>query len=83
MASGIGKSRVLALFYEDLDSDPQDYLDSICSFIGVRCIALDRSIAAGAESLFGSDRSAHQCDWAAHLHEGVHWVSRHGAQPLV
>ena len=66
--AAFGKSRVLALFYEDLDSDPQDYLDSICSFIGAalhRAGSLDRR--GELESLFGSDRSAHQCDWAAHL----------------
>ena len=57
--AAFGKSRVLALFYEDLDSDPQDYLDSICSFIGVRCIALDRSIAAGSSKAYSAPTAAH------------------------
>ena len=65
--AAFGKSRVLALFYEDLDSDPQDYLDSVCILSELRCIALDRSIAAGSSKAYSAPTAAHTSGLAAHL----------------
>ena len=47
--AAFGKSRVLVLFYEDLSSNPQGYLDAVCDFIGARRIALDRSRVGSAK----------------------------------
>lgn len=77
-----GKSRVLVLFYEDLSSNPQGYLDTVCDFVGARRIALDRSSVGGAKvySAPGAARS----NPIAHLTvETIDWLSRHGARPLI
>ena len=61
-----GKSHVLVLFYEDLSSNPQAYLDSVCDFVGARRIALDRSAGRQCESVFGARRRPLQRHCAAH-----------------
>lgn len=38
-----GQSRVLILFYDDLKSNPQRYLDTACSFIGIPKIDLNQT----------------------------------------
>jgi Sulfotransferase domain len=38
-----GESRVLILFYDDLKSNPQGYLDAACSFIGIPKIDLNQT----------------------------------------
>jgi len=38
-----GEERVLALFYEELNSDPQTYLDTVCDFVGIARVRLDDS----------------------------------------
>jgi hypothetical protein len=38
-----GRDRVLVLFYEELMSDRQRYLDKVCDFVGAARIALERS----------------------------------------
>ena len=38
-----GKHRVLVLFYEDLMSDPQDYLNQVCDYIGTPRFPLENS----------------------------------------
>ncbi len=60
-----GKSRVLVLFYEDLSSNPQGYLDTVCDFVGARRIALDRSECRRRKSLFRSRRRPLQPDCAS------------------
>ncbi len=41
-----GKDHVLALFYDDLEANPQDYLDQVCDFIGIERIAIANSAIA-------------------------------------
>ena len=80
--AAFGKSRVLVLFYEDLDSDPQGYLDSICDFIGARRIALEQSTAASLKT-YAVPTSAHSSAIGRRMYEAVNWASLHGARPLV
>jgi hypothetical protein len=41
-----GADRVLVLFYEDLEANPQSYLDQVCNFIGAPPISVDGSAVA-------------------------------------
>jgi hypothetical protein len=77
-----GKSRVLVLFYEDLSSDPQGYLDTVCDFIGARRIALDRS-AVGSTKVYPAPSATSSSVIAGRVAGVVDWVSRHGARPLI
>lgn len=47
-----GESRVLVLFYEDLKKDPQAYLDSACSFIGIPNIDLKQTAVGSRKANF-------------------------------
>ncbi len=77
-----GKSRVLVLFYEDLCSNPQAYLDTVCDFVGARRIALDRS-AVGSVKVYSAPRIAGSGPVAGRLAGAVDWAARHGARPLI
>jgi hypothetical protein len=77
-----GESKVLALFYEDLTSDPQRYLDTVCDFIGARRIALDRS-KVGSAKVNSVARAARSSPIARRMVEVVDWANRHGARPLI
>ncbi len=77
-----GKSRVLVLFYEDLSSNPQGYLDSVCDFVGARRIDLDRS-RIGSAKVYSAPGAARSNAIARRTVETVDWISRHGARPLI
>ncbi len=77
-----GKSRVLVLFYEDLSSNPQGYLDTVCDFVGARRIALDRS-RVGSTKVESAPAAARYNAIARGIVGAVGWASRHGARPLV
>jgi Sulfotransferase domain len=77
-----GKSRVLVLFYEDLSSNPQGYLDAICDFVGSRPIALDLS-AVGSRKVYSAPSATSSGAIAGRMAGAVEWVSRHGAGPLI
>jgi hypothetical protein len=42
----LGRARVLVCFYDDLEADPQKYLDPICDFIGIGRIPIGKSTLA-------------------------------------
>ncbi|HUO04868.1 MAG TPA: sulfotransferase [Candidatus Binataceae bacterium] len=42
-----GADKVLITFYDDLEADPQDYLDRICGFIGIPHIPIAGAAIAG------------------------------------
>jgi hypothetical protein len=44
--SMFGKENVLVLFYEDMKADPQGYVDSVCTFLGLPRIDLSNSEVA-------------------------------------
>ncbi len=77
-----GKSRVLVMFYEDLCSNPQAYLDTVYDFVGARRIALDRS-AVGSVKVYSAPRIAGSGPVAGRLAGAVDWAARHGARPLI
>jgi hypothetical protein len=77
-----GMSRVLVLFYEDLSSNPQGYLDAVCDFIGARRIALDRS-TVGSAKIYSAPTTADSSAIAGRMAGAVDWASRHGARPLI
>jgi hypothetical protein len=77
-----GESSVLTVFYEDLTSDPQRYLDTICDFIGARRLALDRS-KVGSAKVHSAVRAARLSPIARRTVEVVDWANRHGARPLI
>jgi Sulfotransferase domain len=41
-----GRDNVLVCLYDDLEQDPQGYLDAVCNFIGIPPFALERSVAS-------------------------------------
>ncbi len=77
-----GKSRVLVLFYEDLSSDPQGYLDAVCNFIGAGRVALDRS-GAGSAKVYPAPAAAHSSAIGLRMFKAVGWARRYGARPLI
>ena len=56
--AAFGKSRVLVRFYEDLNSDPQGYLDSVCDFIEAHRVTLDPA-RAGSAKVYSAPAAAH------------------------
>jgi Sulfotransferase domain len=52
-----GQRRVLVLFYEDLNSNPQRYLDTVCEFLGIAPIALNDS-PVGPSKVHDASRAA-------------------------
>jgi hypothetical protein len=70
------------LFYEDLSSNPQGYLDTVCDFVGARRIDLDRSKVGGAK-VYSAPGAARSNPIARSTVEALDWISRHGARPLI
>jgi hypothetical protein len=80
--AAFGKSRVLVRFYEDLSSDPQAYLDSVCDFIGARRVPLD-SVKVGDAKVYSAPVAAHSTAIGWRSFAVLYWLSRHGARPLI
>ena len=80
--SRFGKSRVLVVFYEDLSSNPQGYLDAVCDFIGARHVALDRS-SVGSSKVYSAPAAARSNAIAHRTVEAIDWSYRHGARRLI
>jgi hypothetical protein len=81
--AAFGKSQVLVLLYEDLSSDPQAYLDTVCDFIGARRIALDYSGAGSAKVYSAPMAAANSSAIGRRTVKAVEWARRHGARPLI
>lgn len=77
-----GKSRVLVLFYEDLSSNPQGYLDTVCDFVGARRIDLNRSRVGGAK-VYAAPAAPRSNAIAKRAVATLHWISSRGAKPLI
>jgi sulfotransferase family protein len=80
--AAFGKSQVLVTFYEDLSSNPQGYLDTVCDFIGARRFALDGA-TAGVAKVYSAPKAAHSNAIGRRTFEAVTWASLHGARPLI
>lgn len=77
-----GKPRVLALFYDDLDADPQRYLDSVCDFVGAKSVALNRAVTGGGK-VYSAPSAAHSNPLGLRTLKALSWASQRGARPLI
>jgi hypothetical protein len=77
-----GKSQVLVLFYEDLSSNPQGYLDTVCDFVGAPRIALDGT-RVGRAKVYSASSAARFNAISRRMVEALYWASHHGARPLI
>ncbi|HWX34329.1 MAG TPA: sulfotransferase [Steroidobacteraceae bacterium] len=77
-----GKDRVLILFYEDLMSDPQGYLNQICDFVGTPRVALHESPVADVKvlSVWSRARGNPVSGFAI---GSIQWLAQHGGASLV
>jgi len=76
-----GKDRVLVLFYEDLDSDPQSYLNTFCDFIGAPRLALEKS-AVGGDKVFSAWAGARNNSVSKYMIKAMSWLDKHGGHTL-
>ena len=69
-----GAERVLVALYDDLENEPQRFLDAICGFIGIAPIALDGSPLLGkrVNSVTRGPRSAFLAERAWRLRQWLH-----------
>jgi len=77
-----GKDRVLVLFYEDLDSDPQSYLDRVCDFVGAPRLPLEKS-AVGGGKVFSSWAGIRSNSVSQYALKTMSWLDLHGGRALV
>ena len=77
-----GKDRVLITFYYDLDSDPQNYLDRVCDFIGAPRLALEKSVVGG-EKVFSAWAGARNNSVSKYAIKTTTWLDQHGGGPLL
>jgi len=67
-----GRDNVLICLYDDLEYEPQGYLDSVCDFIGIRRIALDpRAVSLRLNSFAGPPRNRRLAQNARHVRDGL------------
>jgi hypothetical protein len=77
-----GRDNVLVCLYDDLESDPQGYLDRICNFIGIPCFPLARSVVSVRFSSFpAAPRNRRIAQNARHLRDSLrrrraYWLDR-------
>jgi hypothetical protein len=60
----LGRKRVLVTFYDDLEDDPQSYIDQITAFIGIDRIELAKS-PVGGNRINRVERAPKHPHWAA------------------
>jgi hypothetical protein len=67
-----GHENVLICLYDDLESEPQGYLDQVCNFIGVPLFKLDHSLALARLSSFpAAPRSRRLAQNARHVRDSL------------
>ena len=76
------KDRVLVLLYDELESNPQSYLDKVCDFIGTNRIQLERS-EVGSDKVFSVWARARDNSIARYSLDAIKWLADHGATPLL
>jgi hypothetical protein len=77
-----GADRVLVLFYDDLVSDPQNFLNTVCDFIAIDRIPVEQTLIGQTKvSLAGA--AAKPDSVSRFMLESVHWLIRRGANPLI
>ncbi len=73
---------VLALFYDDLDSDPQGYLDRVCDFVGIARMPLKHS-PVGESKVYSTWSEARPNLYSRSIVRAIDWFARHHGAPLV
>ncbi len=71
-----GASRVLVLLYDDLVTDPQDYLDRMCAFIGIAPIRL-AEVEAATERLNAVESAPRSRRIAQNARNARDWMREH------
>ncbi len=67
-----GRNNVLVSLYDDLERDPQGYLDAVCNFIGIRPFPLARSVASRRLNSFPTaPRNRRLAQNARHLRDSL------------
>lgn len=69
-----GRENVLLLFYEDLERDPQGFVDSVCDFIGAPRFALSDSPAAATRVHSVPSRARHPA-LARNVRNAIGWLN--------
>jgi Sulfotransferase domain len=77
-----GRDRVRVLFYDDLMSDSQTYLNQFCDFVGAPRVPLVKSPEADAKvlSVWSGARGNSISKLGAN---SVHWLAQHGGASLI
>ena len=77
-----GKQRVLVLFYDDLMSDPQAYLNKVCDFVGAPRVPLKKSPVNDVRvmSIWSRARDNSLSKFAI---GSIDWLARHGGRSLI
>jgi hypothetical protein len=77
-----GRENVLACLYDDLEADPQSYLDSICDFIGIKRVVIENSpIVTRRVNSF--DREPKNPQLARRARKLRDWLGAHEAYGMV
>jgi hypothetical protein len=76
-----GKS-VLVLFYEDLNAEPQAYLDVVCDFVGLDRVRLEDS-PVGRAKVHEASRAAGPTRVSQFAGSTYAWLVEHGARRIV
>jgi hypothetical protein len=77
-----GESNVLTLFYEDLRSNPQGYLNTICDFLGVDRLSLDKS-SVGKTTIHDAPRAVRITAISRFAGASYWWLSTHGLKSFM
>lgn len=79
-----GRENVLVIFYDDLKSNPQGYIDSVCAFLGISPIDLKNS-ATGAEKVnfMEASRAPRNRRLALAAGRTVSWLREKRLDPLL
>jgi hypothetical protein len=77
-----GKENVLICLYDDLETDPQRYLDDVCKFIGIPRIPIDGSPAA-TERVNSFTHAPHNRRLAQNARHARDWLNAHRAFSVV
>jgi hypothetical protein len=65
-----GRNKVLVCLYDDLERDPQGYLDAVCNFIGITKFSLSRVAASARLNSFpGAPRNRRLAQNARHVRD--------------
>jgi hypothetical protein len=77
-----GESSVLVLFYEDLRSNPQGYLNTICDFLKIERLPLDKS-PVGRIAVHDAPRAVRATAISRFAGASYWWLSTHGLESFM